>query len=44
MGIHDIGGRDPKYCDVLLTDVDYDKLKHEIAEVVAFAGGQGRGQ
>jgi hypothetical protein len=32
--IHDIGGLDPKDHDILITDVGYDKLQHEIAEIV----------
>ena len=32
--IHDIGGPDPNQYDVLISDVDHDKLRHEIAEMV----------
>lgn len=33
VNIHDVGGRNPKDFDVLLTDVDYDVLKAEISEL-----------
>lgn len=32
--IHDVGGVDPKDYDVLITDIDSNKLRSEIAEVI----------
>jgi hypothetical protein len=32
--IHDVSGVDPKDYDVLITDMDYEKLRSKIAEVV----------
>ena len=32
--IHDIGGPDPKDYDILISDVDDEKLRHEITEIV----------
>jgi hypothetical protein len=34
VGIHDIGGVDPKNYDVLITDMNDEALRHEISELV----------